>query len=511
MNLRRILKLLLGSFLGQGVTVVTQLLVPPLFLRFYGLEVFGEWTLLSASISYLSTLNYGIQTYSNNEMTIRYQGGDVAGAKALQASAFRLLLALLTAFAVLGLSVFFLPIQHMLKLRHETTAVAALTLYLLIVQIAFNMMYSLLVNSYMVVGLLHRGNYLASAQRLFMVLALAVALATRQTLPVLAAIQLGSLVLFFFIALVDLRRIAPILIPSLRYGSWREVRAILKPSSHFGLIAIAGFLTWQAPVLLIQEVLGPATVGLFQLVRVVFQMSRQILMIASSTIGQDITLLVGRNDWKQLRRLYDLSERIVLFLIPVVSIGTLLLCPLLFALWLHKPGLYNPQLCLLMAIVSAVLGIKEHKTQFQSSSNKHEELSVVILCGYAAMLALSLLTMKLFGLPGFILTWLAWEIVQTRFVLGLNDRMFPAEHRISMQPMLRLTVFVAIAFALSAYPAYHEAAWGLGWTVLSAVLATTLLGAAAYFVFDVDEIRLLLQARLRARFATARSAKIAAS
>jgi O-antigen/teichoic acid export membrane protein len=501
LNLRRILKLLFGSFLSQGVTVIWQLLIPPFFLRYFGLEVYGEWIALSASVNYLGTLNYGIQTYATNEMTIRYNRGDEQGAKTVQASAFRLLIALFLGFAAIGLIVFLLPIQHMLKLRHETTYVAALTLYLLILQIAFNMMFSLLANSYMVVGMLHRGQYFQSAQRLFMAVSMALALSMHGSLPVLAGIQLGSLFLFFFLILFDLRRVAPVLIPSLGYGSWAEVREILKPSGHFGLIAMAGFLTWQVPVILIQIVLGPAMVGVFQLVRTVFQMSRQILSIASATIGQDITLLVGKEDWKQLRRLYDLSERVVLFLIPVVSIGSLLLCPFLFTVWLHKRGIYNPLLCLLMAIVSAVLGIKEHKTQFQSSSNKHEDLSVYILTGYAVMLLVSLGTMHYFGLSGFIVTWLLWEMIQTRFVLGLNAKLFPDEHKVSSEPMVRLILFMTIAFGLSIWPAFHEATWSLVSVVGCAVGFTGVLAIAAYYVFGLDELRGILAARFRNRFA----------
>ena len=501
MNLRRILKVLFGSFLSQGVTVIWQLLIPPCFLRYSGLEVYGEWVALSASVNYLGTLNYGIQTYANNEMTIRYNRGDEAGARTIQASAFRLLIVLFVSFAALGLIVFLLPIQPLLRLRHETTDVAALTLYLLILQIAFAMMFNLLANSYMVVGQLHRGQYMQSAQRLFMSLAMAFALTRRASLPVLAAIQLGSLLLFFFIVLIDLRRVAPVLIPSLSHGSWNEVREILKPSGHFGLIAMAGFLTWQVPVLLIQLILGPAAVGVFQLVRTVFQMSRQVLTIASGVIGQDITLLVGQEDWKQLRRLYDLSERVVLFLIPVVSIGSLLLCPFLFTVWLHKRAIYNPMLCILMAIVSAVLGIKEHKTQFQSSSNRHEDLSVVILAGYAVMLVVSLATMHFFGLVGFIVTWLAWEILQTRFVLGLNARLFPAELGITSHAMVRLSVFMTLAFALSIWPAFHDASWTLPAVVGFALAFTAALALAAYYVFGLDELRGILAARLRNRFA----------
>jgi O-antigen/teichoic acid export membrane protein len=501
MNLRRILQVALTAFLGQGISIITQLLVPPFFLRFYshGLEVYGEWIALSASVNYLGTLNYGIQTYANNEMSIQYNRGETSAAKSVQASALRLLLVLIGLFVVGGSCVFLIPIQRLLKLRHVSNGDAALTLYLLIVQMAVIILFSLLTSSYMVVGKLHRGNYWGNGQRLCSVLGMSLAICLRASFPVLAGIQLGSLVLFLIFVFMDIRRTAPILLPSLGYGSWKQVGSIVKPSGHFGLIAMAGFLTWQAPVIVIQRFLGPATVGVFALIRVVFQMSRQILSVASSMISQDITLLVGQRNWVTLRRLYDLSERVVLLLIPVVSIGSLLLCPFLFTVWLHKRNLYNPGLCILMAILSAVLGIKEHKTQFQSSSNQHETLSIFILCGYTCMLIASIPMMKAFGLVGFMLTWILWEIIQTAFVLHLNNSLFPKEFQVSMHPVLRLVALMSVSVAIAVWPAYHEVTWPLSLVVVTATGMSALLGVAAYFIFGLGEIRRVVQTRLANR------------
>lgn len=180
MRLKRILQLLFTGFLGQGLTVLTQLLVPPFFLRFYGagVEVYGEWIALSASVNYLGTLNYGVQTYAGNRMTILYARGDAAAARAIQASAFRLLLLFLGVFAAGGMLVFCLPVAAILRLRHVSPDAAAWTLYLLILQIAANMFFSLLTNSYMAVGRLHRGNYIASGQRLAGIVCMAVAVST---------------------------------------------------------------------------------------------------------------------------------------------------------------------------------------------------------------------------------------------------------------------------------------------------------------------------------------------
>ncbi|MGA3046144.1 MAG: hypothetical protein ABSD67_05950 [Terracidiphilus sp.] len=503
MNLRRIFQLLVVSFLGQGITVITQLLIPPLFLHFYGngIAVYGEWLALGASVGYLGTLNYGVQTYANNETTILFNRGDVEGAKIVQASAFRLLFLLLAAFALIGTCGFFVPVAGLLNLKHVSSKGAALTVLLLALQIGVTMFFGMLTNSFMVVGRLHRGLYWASAQRLFGVLAMATAVFFRSPFPVLAGVQLFSFLVFLVVVLIDIRITAPVLLPSFRYGSWRTVTSIIKPSMHFGILALAGFLTWQGPVLIIVRVLGGGTVGVFGLVRVIFQMARQLLMIASNTISQDITLLCGKEDWRVLRRLYDLSERVVLFLTPILTIGSLLMGPLLFTIWLHKRSVYDPLLCLLMAMVSAVLGIKEHKTQFQSSSNEHETLSVVMLAGYSIMLLISAFVMHFFGLPGFIVTWLTWEIILTVYVLRLNDGLFPPEYSVTTRPVVNLAIFMSLAFALSGVLAFHEVSWPLGVVVLIAVCTTALLGIAAYFVFGVGEIRTLLSARLKRRFA----------
>jgi O-antigen/teichoic acid export membrane protein len=503
MHLGRILKLFYTSVLGHGITVVMQLVIPPFFLRFYahGLEVYGEWIALSASVTYLETLNYGIQTYANNQMTMLYSGGDVEGAKTIQASAFRLLMLVMLVFVVGGLCALFVPIASLLKLTHVSPRDASLTLYLLVIQVAVNILFTFLTNSYMAVGLLHRGGHWGNALRLSSVLLLAGAIWLRSSFAVLAGVQLAAMLLFLVLVYVDVRRTAPILLPSLRYGSWHQVREILKPSGHFGLISISIFLTWQVPVLLIQVVLGPAAAGLFSLVRVVFQMSRHILSIASAVIGQDITLLVGQGNWQQLRRLYDLSERVVLFLVPIVSVGSLLLCPILFTVWLHKRSFYDPVLCILMAIVSAVLGIKEHKTQFQYFSNRHGELSYFILAGYAIMLLIAYFVMQPFGLPGFLVTWLVWEIIQTGYVLRLNEQLFPPEFRITTGPVVRLSLFMAATFALAAIPAQLQVDWPLARVAVVAVVVTSVLGVAAYFLVGMNDVRVLVTARIKGRLA----------
>jgi O-antigen/teichoic acid export membrane protein len=495
--------MLAAFFTGQGVSIVTQLLVPPFFILRYtgGVEVYGEWVALSAAVTYLGTLNYGIQTYANNQTTIYYNRGEVDAAKRLQASAFRLLLLIIGTLALGGAGVLFMPVGRWLNLTHVGAQAASLTLYLLILQFLINMMMALLANSYMVIGRMHRGANWLIFQRLASTLGIAACAWFQSSFPILALSQLATVVVFTGLVFWDVKKTAPILVPSLRYGTWSDVGAIVRPSAHFGLLALSGFLTWQGPVLLIQKLLGPTSVTIFSLARTVFSMGRQALAILSFSIGQEITLLIGQRNWPQLRRLYDLSERVVLLLVPVFSVGVLLMSPFLFTVWLHRRNLYEPALCFMMAIISAVMGIKEHKYQFQSSSNEHERLSRFTLGAYALMLLTAAFLMKPFGMMGFMWAWLAAEIAQTAYILRLNRQLFPEEMSISLIPMLRLGAVLAVAFALAAWPAFASADWPLMTIVAVACGLMLILTAGSYFAFGLDEVRSLMVSKLRQRFA----------
>jgi O-antigen/teichoic acid export membrane protein len=501
MSLKRILKLLAAFLTGQGIGVVSQLLVPPLFLHRYpnGLQVYGEWIALSAAVAYLNTLNYGIQNYSNNQMALHYTSGQIDEARAVQASAFRLLLEVVSILSVLASGIFLLPIARWLRLEHVSATAACWTVFLLVLQLLCNWCFGFVAYSYMVIGQAHRGQNWLNAQRLVAVLAVAALLWNRASFPVLALAQLCTVAVFTILVIIEMRIRVPILLPALHHGSWSKALSLVKPTGYFMLLSVSAFLTWQGPILVIQNILGSTAVAVFALSRIVFSMSRQLLLIFTFAISQDITHLVGQKSWSQLRRLYELSEKVILLLVPSVTVGTLLLSPFLFTVWLHNRDLYQPALCFLMAAISAVMGIKEHKYQFQWSSNRHTSLSKFMLGTYCIMLTLTALLLKPFGLRIFLGIWLVTEIMQLRYILKLNARLFPPEAQISVAPVYRLAGVLVISFAAAVWPCWHSPGWPLVRVVVVAVVYTAILAIISYFAFDLSEVVGVLLSKVRSR------------
>jgi O-antigen/teichoic acid export membrane protein len=506
MSLRGILKMFAAFFMSQGVNVVNQLLVPPLFLHRYphGVEMYGEWVALTAAVTYLATLNAGIQNYANNEMTLLYNRGEQEAAKTVQASALRLILIMVLIATVLGVSILFLPVANWMGLRHVSSAVAAMTLFLMALQLVATWFFAFLSNSYQVIGELHRGTNWQNAQRLTAVLTMAVFLWIGASFPVLALTQLASMVLYALILLAELRIRATILIPSLRYGNRRDMLAVLKPSAYYGVYAFSAFFCWQGPVLLIEKLLGPAAVALFALSRVVFNMSRQLLIILTYSIGQETIRLIALRSWAQLRRIYDLSERIVLALVPVLIVGVLLACPAIFSVWLrHDRTLYKPGLCALMAAVSAIMGVREHKYAFQNLSNRHEGVARFSLVAYVLMIVTAAFSLRAWGVNAFMVCWLAAELAIAVYVIAQNQKLFPAEFRPSLAPLRRAGIVLVLAFAAAAWPVKHDAGWSLTKLSVVAAAAGGILFLVDFFVFRLKDVQDVFWSRIRRRLSPA--------
>ena len=361
------------------------------------------------------------------------------------------------------------------------------------------MVFALLSNSFMAVNRAHRGVNWTNALRLVSTLALAALVWMRSSFAAMAGSQLAATLLCVALVVLDLRWTAPEIAPTLGSARNDVARRMIGPSWHFSVLSLSGFLTWQAPVLLIQRILGPVAVTVFALTRTVFTMSRQLLAVASQSIGPEITSLVGRKDWKGLHRLYDLSERVVLLLVPTVSVATLLASPWLMAIWLRQRSLYEPGLCFLMALTSAAMGIKEHKYQFQASSNQHETLSRVMLVAYTSVLVISAVTLRHFGVNGFMYAWLAAEVAQTVAILRMNRKLFPAGDEVTAGPVWRLLVVTAVVFAGAAYPAFHATQQSLAVDMTVAVVYSAATALVCYKVFGVAEVAQIIIGRWRAR------------
>jgi O-antigen/teichoic acid export membrane protein len=499
MTIRRIVKLFAAQNANQIVVMVTQLLLPAAFIRVFGTTTYGQWIALSAAVSYLGTFNYGLQTYTNMQMTILYNRGELEECRHTQSAGLRILLSAFAGAAILLLVIFLLPITGWLHLT-ISAASAHWTLYLLGMQVMSSMVFGFFSGSYMVFGEAHRGAHFGNANQLVGMLVMVSLVSLHQPFPVIAAGQITVTLALALYLCWELGRRHPDLKPTIRYWKKGSLSAILKPSSQYMLLASSNLIAYQVPVLLMQRFLGPGAVVVFSVTRTIYSMSRRILYLVTNSLSAEITLIYGQQDWPRLARLYDLSERIILLLTPPITFGSMLATPLLLQIWLHKGQLFDPGVCITLGLTISILSIKEHKYQFQFSSNKVSEISWLTLFTYSAMSLVAIPMMQRFGLQGFVTTWLVFEVGQLFYLLRLNDKLFLGHAKLDHRPVTQLFLTLTLCTIGFIWPVYHVASFNYGLQALISVGATAVIGALCYWLFQVDEVREMLWAKLAGQF-----------
>ncbi len=345
------------------------------------------------------------------------------------------------------------------------------------------------IGMFMVVKESHRGAMWNNCFRLGVTSTAATLALFHRSFAVIAFGQFAAVFLITIAIITDLRKGMKGLPMGLRGANWTTAKATLKPSGMFGMVFMQTFLLFQVPVIIMQRLLGPEIVVLFAISRTILGTARQMLTAITTAIAPEITFSFGSGDLKKLLEIFHYSERVVFSLIPVANLGAYLLSPLLLAVWLHRPDLFEQTTYILMTLVSVVMSIREHKVFFQYSTNTHRVLAHIIFWGNLAMIAVSIPLTIHFGLHGFLYTWLASEIVLMTLIYRENRKLFADDPTITLVPVLKLAALVGLSLppcALLVSYARHHSLIIVG---VSAVGACAVLAVASYYVFGLETVR----------------------
>lgn len=505
--MRGIAKNLSALLSARVIVLVQQISLVPLFIHIYGKAGYGQWLAISAAVSYLGTLDFGVQTFVNQDLTVRYHRGDMDEFHLNQSTALRLLLGIVGVAGCLSLGLFLVPLQHLLHMdgAHGDPIIAPrvvqVAVFLMAMQALVTIIFGYFNGTFMVVDRSYLGAYWNNAKNLLQFVSVLIAVLMHSSFAVVALWQLGSLLLCLVAELYHLHHMAPQIFPTLRYWDRALVPKILKPSGYFALIFSSGFLVYQLPVLILQRTAGGAAVTLFSVMRTIFSMTRTLLNGPTQAIGPEITGLFARNDWKGLARLYDYSERLIFSLIPCVNLGTLYLAPFLLTVWIKQPQLFLPGVYLTSAALSIVMSTKEHKFQFQFSTNTHQELARFMFATYLLLAGLWMVMIPRYGVAGLMGCWLGVETAQLGYLIWLNARFFREHEAIERRYLTRLGILSVAGLALGAFTVSTTRTFPLAMQVVIAVLVGVVFLGMAVPMFHLLPVWAGVRERLRARFA----------
>lgn len=403
---------------GQILHILIQVTSIPLFLHFWGVELFGEWLILFAIPAYLAMSGLGFTGVCNREMAMLVARGDRASAlKVFRCTLFLIVAVSVAVFTFVCFTTFLSPVIGWLnfsKITHENTA---WVIILLTVQVFINFQTGLIYGGFYAEGRYGLGQFLMSLVGLVEFLCLAGVLAMNYgPLHAAAAYTTGRLIgtMAMFILL---RKIAP----WLTYGFSGVDKDTLKRLAGPSFAAIAfpagNALNIQGMRIAVGMLLGPAAVTIFTTLRTLTRLALMFLRSVNPVVQPEISIAYGRGDIPLMRKIHRHSCQ-VSFWGALTASAVLIVCgSWLLSIWTGGDVKMDVTLFRLL-LVAAVLNVFWF-TSFlvPYATNRHQQVAkVYTLVNIVALISAAGLAATL-GLKGVAGTLIGAELAMIFFVL----------------------------------------------------------------------------------------------
>lgn len=379
--LTRLRRGLAAQAFANLVRVITQVASVPLFLAYWGVELYGEWLVLIALLTYLELSDIGFTTATGNEMAMRVGAGDRAGALGLfQSTSLLLLLISLIVFTLIAPVVLAIgPVVAVLNIQQLSPGDVQLIMVLLATTMAVHFQQGLLLAGFRCEGNYGLGTAINASGTLLIFMGVAatvmlgggpVAAAACQSLG--RTVQLGA-------ARYILRRVSPWLKYGRAHAELGVVRRLLRPSVAFMAFPISTGLVQQGTVVVLGAVLGPPAVVTFNTLRMLGGYAQHLSAMLSAIAVPEMSMAYGSNDRGLLRRLHRRLFQVNLWMTGLTCAALAVAGDLIVRIWTGGRVEMVWAVYLLLLGATLLRNLRQISSGVLYATNHHHWLAVVNL------------------------------------------------------------------------------------------------------------------------------------
>lgn len=443
----RLFKSIGANAYGQLISVGIQLISVPVFLHYWGIELYGEWLILSAIPAYLSLSDIGFASVAGNDMTMRMAKGDQHGALEVYQSIWILISATsMMVGCIAGLLVWSVPLTQFISLPHVQADQASLALFALLVYVLIGLQGGVLTAGFRCNGRYAYGTILNNTVRLMeWVLAVIVLAFGGGVGNVALAFLIGRI--FGTIALwLALRRQSPWLVLGYREGNLTIIRKLFKPALAFMAFPLGLALNIQGMVLIIGIFIGPAAVTIFTAYRTLTRLLVQIITLLNQAVWPEISSAYGAGAIDVVRKLHQKGSAVTFWIglsgVIFIGIGG----DFIVGIWTRHALESNHVLLGLLLSAGFVNILWQTSWVVLMATNRHQEISVVFIASATAALIFSIIFFSWFGINGAALSLIIAELPMLFFAINgalkiLKDNWVDYAKVIFYTPFLRKRLY----------------------------------------------------------------------
>ena len=443
----RLLKASGANSLSLIARVAEQLLLVPIFLSAWSVELYGEWLLIAAIPIYLSLSDMGFVSAGSNELARRGGVNDETSIRQFFTDyvSFFLRWSIMIMTLIILLAAV-LPLDRWLGLELLSQNEAAIIFALLACSTLLSQNGLTLLAGLRVKKLFHAG-----------LLILALAALIRLTLTYLAVMAFGAgpvtvAVLTLCVAVASYATQSLILRQAGLPPVWKPLRRTseqmlpyLGLGLEFMLMPLAQAIMLQGMVIMVGTTLGAVAVAAFSTHRTLTRFTSQVLQLAVTPLRAEAGLLQSAEDKPQLRSILLSMSRLTFWLSLVSALVLMIAGPGLFAVWTSGTVDFLPSLFLALILSTILEGIWRIGASIRLGTNQHRPVVWAYLGLSLIGLALAWFLAQGGELSGIALALVATDAVMCIWVVRVTAPLIDVSTQTYLRSILTLPTRELIA------------------------------------------------------------------
>ncbi|WP_140456659.1 MULTISPECIES: lipopolysaccharide biosynthesis protein [Priestia] len=393
-----------ANIIGQGINLLNKLLLIPLFIGAWGINVYGEWMILASLISYFTISDLGFTNYITNLMIQKYSTKDFSAFnKILNTGVAIFILIPIIVIILIQIMINAIPFYDFFNFQYTDIETVKLVIGILALQLAISLPFGIYLGIYRATGKYSKSVMMNNLVQLGQLLIVALMLFQKSGMVEVALSQLIPLFLIFIYVIYDLRsNYSEIQFFSIRKMDFHEGISYIKPSLQFALIQIYQILILQGPTIIIAKIMGPSQVAIFTTARTLINIIRQLLSIVINSSKPEITRLHSLNEKKLISKLFNKVIAITIFIAFIISVFIYLFGPEIYNYWLGNNKMYDYKVLNLLLIYILQFLFWFSYVDLIMAINRHGKISYIIIISLTISLFLTYWLGSIFGLSGII-------------------------------------------------------------------------------------------------------------
>ncbi|MBS1722249.1 MAG: glycosyltransferase [Armatimonadetes bacterium] len=372
----RIVRGVAANGFAQTISFVINFFSVPLFFRYWGIDLYGEWVMLSAIPTYLTMSDLSFGTTAGSEMTQLVARGERLKALKVLQSAW-----ILVTFASLAILVLMLAVSHLvplatlLKLSVISNREAVGILAVLLLGVCLAQQGGLIESVYRAAGFYAKGTFYMNLMRLFEFV-VGVAVIVCKGDPWLYAVTLVvPKAICYTLFWIWYRKQVPWLFLGWSYADKETLKPLVSPALTFNAFNLGYAMNIQGMVILVGATFTPQAAALFSPMRTLTRVVLQGANAIASTIWQELSRAMGVGDRKLARWLHRSASQVGFWIVVPCLVLLYFVGPSLFRFWTGQDAFDYPLFgtLLLVTLLGSMWGISY---VVPLSINKHQSTAI---------------------------------------------------------------------------------------------------------------------------------------